>query len=152
MWTQLPPENRHTHHPTQFLAHVYCSQMAGWIKTPLGTEVDLGPGHIYQTGSQLFAKGAQLPIFGPCRLWSNGWMGKDATWYGSRPRPRPHCVRRGPSSPARKALAASLFSAHVYCGPMVTISATAELLLAMCITYDDIDRGTLPSNGLNARG
>jgi len=27
------------------LAHVYCGQTAGWIKTPLGTEVDLGPGH-----------------------------------------------------------------------------------------------------------
>ena len=30
----------------QFLAHVYCGQMAGWIKMPLGTEVHLGPGHI----------------------------------------------------------------------------------------------------------
>jgi len=28
----------------QFSAHVYCGQTAGWIKTPLGTEVDLGPG------------------------------------------------------------------------------------------------------------
>ena len=32
-------------HPTQFLAHVYCGQMAGWMKTSLGTEVDLGPGY-----------------------------------------------------------------------------------------------------------
>jgi len=32
--------------PTQLLAHIYCGQMAGWMKTPLGTEVDLGPGHI----------------------------------------------------------------------------------------------------------
>jgi len=23
----------------QFLAHVYCGQMAGWMKTPLGTEI-----------------------------------------------------------------------------------------------------------------
>jgi len=38
-------EKGHTH-PTQSLAHVYCGQMAGWMKTPLGTEVDLGPGHI----------------------------------------------------------------------------------------------------------
>ena len=30
--------------PTQFLAHVYCGQMAGWIKLPLGTEVNLSPG------------------------------------------------------------------------------------------------------------
>jgi len=26
--------------------HVYCGQTAGWMRTPLGTEVDLGPGHI----------------------------------------------------------------------------------------------------------
>jgi len=30
----------------QFSVHVYCGQTAGWIKTPLGTEVALGPGHI----------------------------------------------------------------------------------------------------------
>jgi len=34
------PEKRA--HPTQFLAHVYCSQTVGWIKMPLGTEVNLG--------------------------------------------------------------------------------------------------------------
>jgi len=28
----------------QVLAHVYCGQTAGWIKMPLGTEVNLGPG------------------------------------------------------------------------------------------------------------
>ena len=27
-----------------FLAHVYCGQMAGWIKMPLGTEVGLSAG------------------------------------------------------------------------------------------------------------
>jgi len=27
--------------------------MAGWIKMPLGTEVDLGPGHIVLDGAQL---------------------------------------------------------------------------------------------------
>jgi len=40
-----PRKKGHTH-PTQFLAHVYCGQTAGWMKTPLGTEVDLGTGHI----------------------------------------------------------------------------------------------------------
>jgi len=25
-------------------------------------------------------------------LCSNGWMDQDATWYGGRPRPRPHCA------------------------------------------------------------
>ena len=32
--------------PTQFLAHVYCGQMAGWIKMPLGTEVNVGSGDV----------------------------------------------------------------------------------------------------------
>jgi len=60
MWTQLPPEKRHTH-PHPILAHVYCGQMAGWMKTPLGTEVDLGPGHFVLGGVPSPAKGAQQP-------------------------------------------------------------------------------------------
>ena len=70
MWTQLPPEKGHTH-PTQFLAHVDCGQMAGWMKTPLGTEVDIGPGHIVLDGVPPPAKGAEQPppFFGPCLLW-----------------------------------------------------------------------------------
>jgi len=43
METQLLPEKKGTA-PTQFLAHVYCGQTAGWIKMPLGTEVNLGLG------------------------------------------------------------------------------------------------------------
>ena len=54
------PIKRYTH-PTQFLVHVYCSQMAVWRKTPLGTEVDLGPGHIVLDGLPAPAKGAQQP-------------------------------------------------------------------------------------------
>jgi len=42
---QLPPEKGHIH-PTQFLSHVYCSQTAGWIKMPLGTEVNLVAGDV----------------------------------------------------------------------------------------------------------
>ena len=30
----------------QFLVHVCCGQTAGWMKTPLRTEVGLGQGHI----------------------------------------------------------------------------------------------------------
>ena len=44
-------------------------------------------------------------------------MDQDATSYGSRPRPRRHCVRRGPSSPLKRGTAHH-FSAHVYCGQM----------------------------------
>ena len=67
------------------------------------------------------------PNFGPCLLWPNGWMDEDATWYGSRPRPRPHCIRRGPSSPL-KGHSSPLFSAHVYCGH----GRPSQLLLSSC--------------------
>jgi len=30
--------------------------------------------------------------------WPSGWMDQDATSYGGRPLPRPHCVRRGPTT------------------------------------------------------
>jgi len=72
--------------------------MAGWIKMVLGMEVGLGPDHIVLDGDPAPPpKRAQPPpIFGPCLLWQNGWMHQDTTWYGSRPRPMRHCVRRGP--------------------------------------------------------
>jgi len=56
-------------------------------------------------------------IFDPCLLWPNGWMDQNATWYGCRPWPRPHCARLGPSSPFSKkgALHSPQFSAHVCC-------------------------------------
>jgi len=34
-------------------------------------------------------------------LLPNSWMDQDETLHGGRPRPRPHCVRWGPSSPKR---------------------------------------------------
>jgi len=36
--------------PSQFLAHVYCDQTAGWIKMPLGTEINVGPGGVVLDG------------------------------------------------------------------------------------------------------
>ena len=42
-----PPKG---HNRPQFSTHVYCGQMAGWIKMPPGTEVGLGPGHIVLGG------------------------------------------------------------------------------------------------------
>jgi len=37
--------------PPQFSVHVYCGQMARWIKMPLGMEVGLGPDHIVLDGA-----------------------------------------------------------------------------------------------------
>jgi len=64
----------------QFSSHVYCGQMAGWIKMPLGTEVRLDPDDIALDGdpSPHPHKGgrAPSPTFGPRLLWPNGWMHK----------------------------------------------------------------------------
>jgi len=44
--------------------------MVGWMKTLLGTEVNLGQGHIVLHGVPAPAKGAQQPpSFRPCLLW-----------------------------------------------------------------------------------
>jgi len=76
--SRLPKKGR----SPQFLAHVYCSQTAGWIKMTLGLEVGLGPGDVVLDGDPTYPKkGAQLPpIFGPCLLWPNGCMYQGTTW------------------------------------------------------------------------
>ena len=54
----------------QFSVDVCCVQTAGWMKTPLGTEVDLGPGHIVFDGVPALRKrGTQTPLFGPYLFW-----------------------------------------------------------------------------------
>ena len=112
--------------------------MAGWIKMALGMEVGFGPGHIvldrWGPSSLSPKKGQSPPIFGPFLLWRNGWMDEDAIWYGTRPQPRPHCVRRGDAAPPRKGHSSPrLFSAHVYCGH----SRPSHLLLSSCCTGRD---------------
>jgi len=47
------PLEKGTAPPPHFSAHVYCGEMAGWMKMPLDTEVDLGPGHIVFDEAQL---------------------------------------------------------------------------------------------------
>jgi len=51
-------------------------------------------------------------LFGPCVLWPNGCMDKDATWYGCRPRPRPRDVKWD-LTPRNKGAQQPPFSAHV---------------------------------------
>ena len=105
------------------VALAYCIQMVGWIKMPLGMEVDLGLSDTVLDGDPFphlkGGGGTARPIFSPCLLWPNGWMDQEATSHGGRPRPRPHCVRWGPSSPTERGTPAPNFSAHVYCGQMV---------------------------------
>jgi len=52
-------------------------------------------------------------------LWPNGWTDQDETWHAGRPRPWPHCVRWGPSSPSPKgAQKLPQLSAHICCSQM----------------------------------
>jgi len=119
MGTQLPlPKKGRS--PPRFSAHVCCGQMAACIKMALGMEVGLGPGHIVLDGDPAppLQKRHSPSIFGPCLLWANGCMYQDTTWYGGRPQPRRHCVRRGPSAPSRKRHSPQ-FLANVRCGQTV---------------------------------
>ena len=60
MGSQLPPKGAQPH----FSVHVYCGQTAGWMKTLLGTEVDLGPGHIVlDEVPALHKRGTAVPLF-----------------------------------------------------------------------------------------
>jgi len=109
---------------------VYCGQMAGWIKMPLGTQVGLSPLDIVLGGTQLpHRKGhsSPPPLFGPCLLWQWSWMDQDAIWHGGRPRPRRHCVRWTPNCPLPH------FLAHVYCGQMVTRLSNCRALVSECM-------------------
>jgi len=56
---------------SQFSVHAYCGQTAVWMKTPLGTEVDLGPGRIVLGGVPALREPgtAAPPLFDPCLLW-----------------------------------------------------------------------------------
>jgi len=113
---------------------VYCCQTVGWIKMKFGLQVGLGPGHIVLDGdpaSPPLKGGRAPPIFDPYLLWPNGWMDEDATWYGGRPQPRPHCVRRGSGcSPATGAQQLPPLFGPCLLWLGSPIPATAELLFS----------------------
>jgi len=98
----------------KFSTRVCCGQRAGWIKMPRGTEIGLGPCHIVLDGDPAPPKGAHQPsLFGPCVFWPNGWMDKDATWYGDIGPGPGHIVLDGDQPP--KGLSPQS-SAYVCCG------------------------------------
>jgi len=69
-------------------------------------------------------------------------MDQDATWYGGRPRPRPHCARWGPSfSPKKGHSPPAQFSAHVCCGQTVAhLSYCWALVSAVLSKLKDFSR------------
>ena len=111
---------------------------------PLVMEVGLSPGEFVFDGDPATPRKKGTPTrpnFGPCLLWPNGWIDVDATWYGSRHRPWPHCVRRGPSYRRKVHSSPRLFGACLL-WPRSPISATAELLLRYASGETDRQTGT----------
>jgi len=130
-WGPSSPQESGT--APQFSAHICCGQMAGWIEMPVGREIGLGPSDIVSDGNPAARpqeRGHSSQIFGPCLLWPKGWMDQDATWYEGRPRPRRHCVTRGPSSPPKRGTAPN-FRPMSIVAKRLPISATAEHLLTL---------------------
>jgi len=97
---------------------------------PLGAKVGVGPDDSVLDGEPAPPKkgGHSPPIFGPCLLWTNGWIDQGATWYGGRSRLRPRCVRRGPSSPLRKGAQPPNFRPMSIAVKQSPMSVTAEHL------------------------
>jgi len=152
MRTQPPPPKRAE---PQSSVNVYRGQTAAWIKMTLGMEVGLDPGDfVFDGDSATPQKMAQPPhpLFGPCLLWPNGEMDEDATWYWSRPRPRPHCIRRGPSSlrerysgpPSFRPMSIMATVAHLsYCRALVTFTFRFEVdVLQRSCKHNRIDTCT----------
>jgi len=119
--------------------------------------VGLGPGHIVLDGDPTRPKrwwssegGAEPSIFGRCLLWPNGSMDLDVTWYRGRPRPKRHCVRWGPSSPAKRAHP-PIFGPYLYCGQTVVcirMSLCTEVGLSLGDIVLDGDPGLPPIKGI----
>jgi len=66
---QVPFPQKGAEPPPQFSTHFYCGQMAGWMKTPLCTEVDIGAGHIVLDGfPALRERGTAPPSFRPMSI------------------------------------------------------------------------------------
>jgi len=82
-------------HSPQFLAHVCCGQTAGWIKMPLGMEVDLGPGDIVLGGDPVPPKG-HSPQF-----LAHVYCSQMAGCIRIPLCVRRNCVRWGPCSPLK---------------------------------------------------
>ena len=46
-------------------------------------------------------------------LWPIGWTDQDETWHVGRPRPWPHCLRWGPSSPLSNGHSPPIFGPYL---------------------------------------
>jgi len=80
-------------------AHIMSIIRIGWAKN--GATLILG-GPFVKRFALCYRSVVCLSLCNVRALWPNGWTDQDETWHARRPRPWPHCVRWGPSSPSPK--------------------------------------------------
>ena len=125
MGTQLPlPKNGTS---PQFSAHICDPKMDGWIKMSLRREVGLIPSDVALDGdpAPLPKKGGRAPPhFQPISIVAKRPDGSRCHLYGGKPRPRPHCARRGPSPPSPQKRGHSIYPVRMsYCHYVTVIQS-----------------------------
>jgi len=143
--------------PPEFSAHICCGQMAGLIKTPLGTEVGLSPGDLMldRDPAPFHKKDAEPPKF-----LAHVYCGQTAGWikmaFGMEVRlsPGDFMLDRelGTQSPLPKkgAEPPPQFSAHFYCGETaeyIKMPLSIEVGLSPGDFVFDRDPAPLPKKG-----
>ena len=108
MGTQLPSPKGAC---PQLSAHVYCGQMAGWIKMPLGVALGFDPGNFVLDRDPAFPprKGGGAANFWPMSFMAKRLDGSRCHLAWKWPWSRPHCARRGPSSLPKKGAEPPIF-------------------------------------------
>ena len=86
-------------------------------------------------------------------LWPNGWTHQDETWQAGRPRPWPHCVRWGPSSPSPKGAQPPIFGPYLLppngcMDQHVTWYGARPRPMRLCVRWGP--RSSLPKKGAEA--
>jgi len=122
-----PPLKGHSPHFRPMF--VVASRLDG-LRIPL---VGLDPGDFVFDGDQPTRYPQKKGTSNPTQFLAQVYCGQtaeDATWYGSRARPRPQCIRWGPSSP-RKGHSSPLFLAYGYC----VHGRPSQLLLSSCLCW-----------------
>ena len=137
-WGPSSPPHKNGGRAAPTFWSMYCGQTAGWIKMPLGTEIDLGPGDFVLDGDPAPSpqKRDKAPNFWPMsivakRLDASRWH---LAWRWSSAQAT-LCYMR--TQLPRKRDTAAPFSAHVYSG-QTAVCITIPLGTVVGLSLGDI--------------
>jgi len=135
--TQLPPKG----HNPQFSTHVCCGQTAGWMRMPLGLEVDLGTGYIVLDGDPAPPpQRGTAPSFRPMSIVVKQLDGSRCHFVGRKASARVTLCQMGTQLPVpQRGTASPNFRSMSIAVKRSPISATAEHLsfsfpLSVCLS------------------